>query len=455
MDITKNGHETLPKLEAVAEAFAEGKAFQQKEAALLEQLRCMEQQKPGFVQMLARQFGTRQHFPKPTCMADIEEEAVRWLWFGWLIYGKLNIISGDPGNFKSGITLDIAARLTTERPMPFCELADPPANVLILFSEDGAKDTVKPRLRVAGADMKRVHFHTPRDLPEFDFMHLDETLQELSIRLMIIDPLFGFVPEQAEGKSSITLRRNFLNPLAELAEKHQVAIVGLVHLNKMDTGQNALYRSTGRLDYIAAARSAILIGKEPKENPTAEETFVMASNKMNLCRPPQSLRYHIESQHKNAPPYVVWDGIAEEYTAQNLLSSRATEREPSQKAKAVMFLREFLNQGARLQTEIEQAATEAGIASPTLQRAKKEVALSVKAGDGGRWMWKLREQEDQEDQATSSKKSDHQEDDQEQDAPQGDQVSYSQKDDHLDHLGARLQIISTEALSESEDGWQS
>ena len=99
-------------------------------------------------------------------MAKIAEEEVRWLWPGWIAYGKLTLVCGDPGLFKSGITTDLAARVTTGRPMPLRELETPAGNVLLLFAEDGAADTVKPRLRAAGADMERVHFYTPEDLPE-------------------------------------------------------------------------------------------------------------------------------------------------------------------------------------------------------------------------------------------------------------------------------------------------
>jgi hypothetical protein len=39
-------------------------------------------------------------------------EPVTWLWPGWLAAGKLAVLDGDPGQGKSLVTLDLAARLS-------------------------------------------------------------------------------------------------------------------------------------------------------------------------------------------------------------------------------------------------------------------------------------------------------------------------------------------------------
>ena len=41
-----------------------------------------------------------------------------WLWPGYLAAGCIAILDGDPGQGKSMLTLDLAARLTTARPWP-------------------------------------------------------------------------------------------------------------------------------------------------------------------------------------------------------------------------------------------------------------------------------------------------------------------------------------------------
>src|SRR5215207_6178180 len=77
---------------------------------------------------------------------------VHWLWPGRLAAGKLAILDGDPGVGKSFLTLDLCARLSTGRPFPDGRPGPGPANSLVLSGEDGADDTLIPRLRALGAD---------------------------------------------------------------------------------------------------------------------------------------------------------------------------------------------------------------------------------------------------------------------------------------------------------------
>ena len=45
-------------------------------------------------------------------MQDIEVEAINWLWYPFIPYGKVTIIQGDPGEGKTTLVLQIIARLT-------------------------------------------------------------------------------------------------------------------------------------------------------------------------------------------------------------------------------------------------------------------------------------------------------------------------------------------------------
>ena len=81
---------------------------------------------------------------------------VDWLFPGFIPAGKVSFVVGEAGLGKSQFVTDIAARVTTGRPMPFCEKAAEPASVLMLNMEDNLYDTVRPRLITAGADLDRV-----------------------------------------------------------------------------------------------------------------------------------------------------------------------------------------------------------------------------------------------------------------------------------------------------------
>ena len=62
-------------------------------------------------------------------MQDIEVEAINWLWYPFIPYGKVTIIQGDPGEGKTTLVLQIIARLTKGESI-INEDANPPINVI-------------------------------------------------------------------------------------------------------------------------------------------------------------------------------------------------------------------------------------------------------------------------------------------------------------------------------------
>src|SRR5262249_9860731 len=76
-----------------------------------------------------------------TKLSDVAPEAIEWLWPGRLAFGKYTLFAGDPGQGKSRLTFDCAARITTGSSWPDGGRA-PLGNVLFLIAEDGLADTV-------------------------------------------------------------------------------------------------------------------------------------------------------------------------------------------------------------------------------------------------------------------------------------------------------------------------
>ena len=79
-------------------------------------------------------------------------EPVEWLWPGRVAIGKQTLIAGEAGLGKSQVTIAMAAAVTTGGTWPCGEGRAPLGNVIILSAEDGAADTIIPRLMAAGAD---------------------------------------------------------------------------------------------------------------------------------------------------------------------------------------------------------------------------------------------------------------------------------------------------------------
>ena len=90
-----------------------------------------------------------------TSLSDIQEYQLRWLWEQRVLRGKITLLDGDPDLGKSLITLDLAARVTTGRPMP----DDSPGvqgSVILIAPEDGIAEAIKPRFDAAAGDPSHV-----------------------------------------------------------------------------------------------------------------------------------------------------------------------------------------------------------------------------------------------------------------------------------------------------------
>lgn len=319
-----------------------------------------------------------------TPLVNIKTEKVRWLWKRRIPRRKVTILDGDPGLGKSLLMLDIAARITTGRKLPFGHPAAV-GSVIILSAEDGAADTIRPRLEVAGADLNRISlmgqiydngehrsFELPRDLDK-----LEAEIRRLNAVLVIIDPLMAYLPSTVNSWRDQDVRRA-LAPLAQVAERTGAAIVVIRHLNKIP-GRNPLYRGGGSIGIIGAVRSGLLVAPDPED----PDIRVLASTKANVSARPQSLRFRITG---NGAAAVQWLG-ASDRTAEELVDGHKTPA-----SEAVAFLRRILKSGPKPSKKVKRLARRAGIALRTLDRAKGKLHVKAKKqgfGDEGFWVWYL------------------------------------------------------------------
>jgi archaellum biogenesis ATPase FlaH len=234
----------------------------------------------------------RERTPITVKVSDVEREEVSWLWKDRIPRGKLTIIEGDPGEGKSFLSQAIATAITRGFGLPGEEKREP-ETVLIMSAEDGLADTIRPRLEDMGADVSKVvalrgltdEEGKERPLTLADLDVIEEAVVEHQPALVIVDPIIAYVAGKDTHKANEV--RSLLAPLAALAEKHKTAILAIRHLNK-GTGK-ASYRGQGSIDFLAACRSAFLVGEDP-ENPGQK---VFCHIKANLGPKTPSLTYTI------------------------------------------------------------------------------------------------------------------------------------------------------------------
>jgi len=222
-------------------------------------------------------------------LSDVEPEAIAWRWPGRIADGKLCLVVGDPGVGKSWITLDIAARVTTGGAWPDGDNSQEPGDVLLMTVEDGLADTIRPRLDNMGADVQRVHHLAvlragahERGVQLGDVGAIEEAIRQTRARVVIIDPLSAYVGDADSHRDSEV--RGLLAPLALLADRQRVALIGVMHLSK---GQNrpAVYRPGGSIAFAAAARLVLAAALDPER----DDQRLLVSVKQNICAPAPAL----------------------------------------------------------------------------------------------------------------------------------------------------------------------
>jgi hypothetical protein len=225
----------------------------------------------------------------PGLMAsDVEAKRLRWLWPGRLPLGMFCGIEGDPGEGKSLLCIDIAARITTGAQLPDGTSAKP-GNVIIISGEDDEALTLRPRLEAAGADLSRVRLWT-KDLPFLpdDLKKLLRTIKADQARFVVLDPMDCFYGAKIDPNSNPSVRQ-VLCPLADGASELNCTICGVRHLNKDAKVGKAIYRGSGSIGFSGQARAVFLA------NPTRDDPEVRAFARVkgNLSKRPPTLGYRI------------------------------------------------------------------------------------------------------------------------------------------------------------------
>jgi hypothetical protein len=333
--------------------------------------------------------------PGLVCLADVEPLEVQWLWQDRLPAGMVAVLDGPPGVGKSTLIADIAARISTGRPLPGESEPRVPSNVLLIGCEDSAAHTVRPRLDAAGADAHRVHLLEDIDgkmisLPT-DVSRIEAIVRETGATLVAIDPLTAYIGQVDFHRDNEV--RGALTPLAGLAQRTGAAVLVVRHLRKA-AGTDALGRGLGSIAIAGVARTVMLLLGDPDD----QGTMVLAWSKLNVAPTPPSLRWSRSSV--DGRPQLVWGGECA-LSADELLARHDQRHSQSGKGgqgnavdAAARWLMDVLEgPGVLPVDELRGRADADGIGWRTVERAKARLAVRARrvgtpgAGSGGHWVW--------------------------------------------------------------------
>lgn len=311
-------------------------------------------------------------------MSEIQMLEVEWLWYPYIPFGKLTIIQGDPGEGKTTFALRLAAACSTGTAMPWMESLSP-FNVIYQSAEDGLEDTIKPRLTEAGADQERV-INIREDKRSLHLLdsRIEKAIVQCDAKLLILDPLQGYLGEHIDMNRANEIRE-VMKAIGQVAQRTGCAIVLVGHLNKA-TGMSSAYRGLGSIDFRAAARSVLVVGRLRKN----KNIRVIVHDKSSLAPEGKSLAFNLG----NEDGFRWLDGY-DEISAEDLLSSLSSQQE-TKTMQAEEIIRTMLEDGAEIPgEEIIQAAARKQISRRTVNEAKKNIAGIVSRKVGTKWMWSI------------------------------------------------------------------
>ena len=308
-------------------------------------------------------------------MSEVQSQEIEWLWYPFIPYGKLTIVQGDPGDGKTTLILNIAAKVSRGESLENGMNVPKPINVIYQTAEDGLADTVKPRLEKAGADCERILVidESDKSLSMVD-ERLEQTLLQTQAKMLILDPIQAYLGGGMDMNRA-NEAREMTKKLGILAEKYQCAIVLIGHMNKAG-GNKAAYRGMGSIDFFAVARSVLLVGKiEGESNLRA---VVQIKNNLAEFGHPKAF-----SLSENG---FTWIGDYE-ITADEVLGGVIPKANKLEQAK--LFLRELSkNNNIMPSNEIFDIAEKNNISKRTLENAKKELGIKAKKINHC-WYWEL------------------------------------------------------------------
>ncbi len=336
--------------------------------------------------------------PVLTCLADVEPSEIRWLWPGRVALGRITLLVGKPGEGKSFLTTDMAARVTTGTPWP--DGSDCPAgSVILVCAEDDAGDTIRPRLDAHHADCHKVHLlsavrRIDGDGKRHDVLFtladvaaLETALkQHRDCRLIVVDPIGSFLGGDTDSHRDNEVR-GVLAPVARLAEKYGPAVLVVAHRRK-SAGSSADDLALGSRAFTGIARAVWHLTRDTEN----KARRLLLPGKNNLGPEGDGLAFSIGGD----PPAIAWEREPVRMSADDALAVENGESgekpgpEPKERTAAEEWLRKLLVDGEVTAAMVKTEAQSAGMSYRTVQRAADALGvIREKNTFSGGWQWRF------------------------------------------------------------------
>lgn len=281
-------------------------------------------------------------------LADVEPSEVRWLWRKYLPSNMLVMLEGQKGVGKSWFTLQLASQVSNgevpgadKKPLDLGE-----GKVLILAHEDPLAEVTVTRLKQMGAKRENITaissvvdaetgeeewIDLRKDLPT-----IEAYLSQDDYRLLIIDPINNYLDPNVDTYRDSSMRA-VLSPLADMAQRLNVCVIGIRHLKKSREG-DMLDWGVGSIAYGAVARVVLTLVHNPFEQ--GERLLVPTATNLTSTPWVQAFRIANEEEGGKEEARFEWLG-SRSYTKDEVMDKMREELKGSAKKREQQIVEEF------------------------------------------------------------------------------------------------------------------
>lgn len=331
---------------------------------------------------------------KYTLASQVRTESIDWLVDCWIPRGSVTLLAGREGIGKSTVAVDWAAQATTGK------LTGSPMNVGYVVTEDSREHTVVPRLKAAGADLRRVMFidasiqdpddpdvryDAVLDLPQ-DFHILRQFIDDVQVGLVVLDAAKSVMSPKLDGNNDLSIRQ-FLEPMHRVAHETGCTFIGLSHFGKKETADTGKL-IIGSSAWSQVARSVVSVA-EDKDNGTIK----VWNSKANLAPRIRTMEAQVVTaivrtdDGKDAEVgRIEWIGESDEDGSALLSASSSDMEDDADEVKMIVLDYLAQNGGSAPARDVLRAANAAGLSSQTVKNKRRSIGVSTRK-QGKEWVW--------------------------------------------------------------------
>lgn len=329
--------------------------------------------------------------------SGVKTRRIEWLIDCWAPKGAVTLLGGREGIGKSTIAVDWAAQATRG------ELTGTAQNVAYVVTEDSREYTVVPRLKAAGADLRRVMFpevsmtdpdtgdvyKAGLDLPA-DYPILRRFIQDNYVGLVILDAAKSVMSSKLKGNDDLDIRR-FLEPMSKIAETTGCTFICLVHFSakkrSSDTGDIIM----GSSAWQQVARSVIAVA-EDKENGTVK----VWNSKANLAPKILTMEAQVVSSTVRTDDgedadvgRIRWLGECEQDGSDLLNPDSEGNGDDADEVKMVLLDYLTSQGGEASASDCLKACRAAGLSDQTVKNRRRKLGVTTRRSGRNEWVWSI------------------------------------------------------------------